>query len=155
MIHRVQALLGLPRVQQDRGRLAALSHRERGPDLRMQSIRPRRLHQDVSTMGIARFRNGAASFARATGMFARNKPEIRHELARRRKSPPIDKLRGEDHRAVHLEPSEALQGRDRRRIGGGQREFRDVRIQRVPPRKFVFEQREVLAEHQPIFRGER
>ena len=54
MIHRVQALLCFPCVACDRRGLSALSHGERGPDLGMQAIRPRRLHQDMATMCVAR-----------------------------------------------------------------------------------------------------
>ena len=61
LIHRVQALLRLPRVQRDGGRLSALPQGERRTDFRSQAIRPGRLHQDVATMRIAGFRNRPAA----------------------------------------------------------------------------------------------
>ena len=54
----MEALLRLPRVQRDCGRLAALSRGECRANLRMQAISPGGLNQDVSTMRIARLRDG-------------------------------------------------------------------------------------------------
>ena len=154
MIQRVHALLRRPGVPRDRGRLAALPHGERGPDFRMEAIGPRRLHQHVSALRMARRRDGAASFPWATGMFARDEAEIRHHLARRVTSPPIDERRGQHHRAVALASAKTRPRRDRRRIGRCQCECRNVVIEGIAPRQFVFEQREVLAENDLIFRGE-
>ena len=130
--------------------MAALPHREGRPDFRMEPIRPRGLHEDVSTMRVARLRDGTASFARTNRMFARHKPELRHQFARGVKAPPIDQLRGQHHRAMHLEPAEALQHLDGRRVRRRQRELRDVLIQRVAPRQFVFEQREVFPDDEAV-----
>ena len=51
---------------------------------------------------------------------------------------------------MHLQSAKALERRDGRRVGRRQREGRDLLIQDVPTRAFVFEEREVLAEDQPI-----
>ena len=90
----------------------------------------------------------------ATGMFARDEAEIRHQLARRVKSPPIDELRGQHHRAMHLESAKTLERTDGRRVRWRERELRDVLIERVTPRQFAFEQGEVLPHDEPILGGE-
>ena len=150
MVHRVEPLLRLPRVAGDDRGLSALAEQERRANLRMQAIRPRGLHQDVAAVRVPGLRDRSASFALPTGVFAQDEAEVRHELTRRREASPIHQLRGQHHRPVNLQAAEALERRVDRRVRGRQREGRDLLIQDVPTREFVFEEREVLAEDQPI-----
>ena len=56
---------------------------------------------------------------------------------------------------MHLQPAEALERRDGRRVRGRQRDGGDPLVLDVPAREFVFEEREVLAGDQPILWRER
>ena len=76
-------------------------------------------------------------------------------VARRAKAPPIGELGGQHHRVVRIEAAEALQARDLRGEGRRYRERRDLAIQFIAPTESVFQQREVLAKHDPIVGRER
>ena len=109
VIHRVQAPLRFPRVQRDGRWLPALSHREDWSNLRMQTIRPRGLDEQVATMRVARLGDGSAPLSWSARVFTRHEPEIGHELAWRSKASPIHEFGGQHHRTVHLQATEALQ----------------------------------------------
>ena len=85
-------------------------------------------------------------------VLARHEPKVRHQFARGPEAAPIRELGREDHCAVCVEPAEALQSRDLRGEPRRPRERGDLPIQFIAPTEFVLQERELLAEHEPIFR---
>ena len=67
-------------------------------DSRNPLIRPRGFGEQSSHMGIARLRDAAAPDIRPAGVFRRDEPEIRHELARMTKAREVAEFRDERDR---------------------------------------------------------
>ena len=93
-----QPELGLPRDVTHDLRQPFLPVRVLASDSRNPLIRPCGFREQASDMRVARFRDAAASDTRPTGVFRRDEPEIRHELARMPEARQVAEFRDEGDR---------------------------------------------------------
>ncbi len=132
VIEFVQAVLRFPGMRDHRRGLSLLPRPEMGPHQGPMAIAPRGLHQDVATVTVARFREGALALTVPRRVLTRDEPHVGHELRRAREAPPIHDLGGEHHRRMELEAAEALQPADRGCVRRLHRQAGDLPIERVP-----------------------
>src|SRR4051794_1682395 len=96
----VEAVLGFPRVVDDRRRLPLLASFQVNARLRSVPVTPRGLNKHVSTVTVARLRDRAEPAPIATRVFTRDQAEVAGELRWSFEAAPIDDLGRQHHRRV-------------------------------------------------------
>jgi hypothetical protein len=151
----MESLLRLPRVRDDRRRLACLSPFQIDARLGTVPIAPGRLDKDVTAMRVPGPGDGAESRPITARVLARDEAEVAGELRRALEAAPVNNLRREHHGRVERDAAKALQTRDHRRERRQEGELFDLTIQFIASLELVHQQGMVLSKHEPVVRGER
>ena len=80
--------------------------------------------------------------------------KVGHELAWTLEAAQVAELGSDDHGGLGLKPTEAANPVDDGLVARGERQCLDPPVQVVPTLELVFQQREILPEHDPVLLGE-
>jgi len=136
------AVLCLPRVRDDRGRLALLACLECEADRGTVAVAPGCLHEHVAAMAAAGLGDRALTAAIPLGILGGHQAEIGHERLRVLEPAPVSDLGGEHHGGVGIDAPEATQRRDHGLVGSGKNEHLDLAVELSPAVQLVLEEGE-------------